>query len=310
MNTTQTTVLLANTLVIAVPLLLAGLGELITERSGVLNLGVEGMMLIGAVSGYAVTVISGNQWLGLLAAALAGMLMAALFGLLVLIMLANQVAAGLALSMLGVGLSAYAGQAYTAATINPTISAWPIPLLADIPVIGSALFRHTPVVYLALLAVAAVWWFLYRSRAGLVLRAVGESPDSAHALGYSVMRVRLCATLFGGAMAGVAGGYYSVVYLRLWQEQMTVGLGWIALGLVVFAAWRPLRLLFGALLFGALMALQFQLQSVSALNIPAPLLAALPYFAVVVVLVMISRDPQMMRKNAPASLGKAFFPGG
>jgi len=306
MNTTQTTVLLANTLVIAVPLLLAGLGELITERSGVLNLGVEGMMLIGAVSGYAVTVISGNQWLGLLAAALAGMLMAALFGLLVLIMLANQVAAGLALSMLG----AYAGQAYTAATINPTISAWPIPLLADIPVIGSALFRHTPVVYLALLAVAAVWWFLYRSRAGLVLRAVGESPDSAHALGYSVMRVRFCATLFGGAMAGVAGGYYSVVYLRLWQEQMTVGLGWIALGLVVFAAWRPLRLLFGALLFGALMALQFQLQSVSALNIPAPLLAALPYFAVVVVLVMISRDPQMMRKNAPASLGKAFFPGG
>jgi len=309
MNSTQAIVLLSNTLVIAVPLLLAGLGELVSERSGVLNLGVEGMMLIGAVTGYAITVVSGHQWLGLLAAGMAGMLMAALFGLLVLVMLANQVAVGLALSMLGIGLSAYVGQPFTAATIQQTISPWSIPLLVDIPVLGPALFHQTPLVYLALLTVPAIWWFLTRTRAGLVLRAVGESPDSAHALGYSVVRVRFGATLFGGIMAGLAGGYYSVVYLHLWQEQMTVGLGWIALGLVVFATWRPGRLLLGALLFGALMALQFQLQNSPVLSIPTPLLASLPYLATVVVLVVISRDPQLMRKNTPASLGKPFFPG-
>ncbi|MCA1325615.1 ABC transporter permease [Herbaspirillum sp. alder98] len=309
MDAMQLTVLLSNTLVIAVPLILAGLGELVTERSGVLNLGVEGMMLIGAVCGYAVTVVSGNQWLGLLAAAAAGAIIAGVYALLVLVLLANQVAAGLALSMLGVGLSAYGGIDYTGATIAHTISPWPIPFLADLPLLGAALFRHTPLVYLSWIAVAAVWWFIYRSRSGLVLRAVGESPDSAHSLGYSVRGVRAAAVVFGGAMAGLAGGYYAVVYLRLWQEQMTAGLGWIALGLVVFAAWRPWRLLAGALLFGCLMALQFQLQSTSLLAIPSSLLACLPYLATVVVLVMISRDPQMLRRNAPASLGKTFFPG-
>lgn len=308
MDLHQIELLLATAIVAAVPLLVAGLGELVTERSGVLNLGVEGMMLMGAVGGYIVTVLSGDQWCGLIAGAAVGALISMIFAFLALVMLASQVAAGLAMSLLGMGLSAYIGQSYTSATIKQTIAVWPIPVLSKLPVIGNALFNQTPVVYLAVALCLAVYYFLYKTRAGLILRATGESAEVAHAMGFPVLLVRFSAILFGGAMAGLAGAYYSVVYLRLWQEQMTGGLGWIALGLVVFSTWRPERLLAGSLIFGILMALQFRLQ-MTTLAIPTSLLAVLPYIATIAVMVLISRDKNVMKRNAPASLGKVFFPG-
>ena len=305
MDALQATALLSSALVAAVPLMQAGLGELVTEKSGVLNLGVEGMMLVGAVSGYAVAVHTGQPWLGLLAAGLAGTAMAAVFALLVLNLRANQVATGLALTLFGIGLSAYFGKPYTSATLPHAMPVWQVPLLSDLPVLGKAAFSHNPVVYLSVTLFAAVAWFLYRTRAGLKLRAIGENPQVAHALGFPVLAARWCATLFGGAMAGMAGAYHAVVYLRLWQEQMTSGLGWIALGLVVFATWRPWRLLLGALLFGSVMSLQFYAQT-AGVPIPVPFLAMLPYLATVTVLVLISRNPETIRQNAPASLGKTF----
>jgi general nucleoside transport system permease protein len=298
--------LASSTIVAAIPLMFAGIGELATEKSGVLNLGVEGMMLMGAVSGYAVTTISGSAWLGVAASALAGIAMALLFAFLVLTMMANQVATGLSLTLFGVGLSAYIGKPYTGSAVHATIHAQPIPGLSSIPVLGPALFSLTPLGYLAFAVFGVVSWFLYRTRAGLVLRSVGESPQVAHSVGFPVIGVRYGATLFGGAMAGLAGGYYSIVYLHLWQENLTSGRGWIALALVVFATWRPGRLLIGALLFGAVMGLQFYAQAIG-VPVPTQFLAMLPYVATVVVLVLISRNPNTIRLNAPASLGKPFF---
>jgi general nucleoside transport system permease protein len=309
MDLNQAGALASSAVTAAIPLMFAGLGELVTEKSGVLNLGVEGMMLMGAVSGYAATTVGGSPWLGLAAAIAAGMAMALLFAFLTLHMQANQIATGLSLTLFGIGLSAYLGKPYTSASVPVTIDPWPIPGLAHVPVLGPSLFDLTPVDYLAFAMFALVSWLLYRTRAGLVLRSVGESPQVAHALGFPVQGVRYGATLFGGAMAGLAGGYYSIVQLHMWQEQITAGRGWIALALVVFATWRPWRLLFGALLFGAVTGLQFAAQS-SGVPVPTQFLAALPYLATIVVLVLISRDVNTIRLNAPASLGKAFFPGG
>jgi len=308
MDASHATALLSSAVVASVPLMQAGLGELVTEKSGVLNLGLEGMMLVGAVSGYAVTVHTGQPWLGLLAAIVAGAAMAALFAFLTLSMRANQVATDLALALFGIGFSAYFGKPYTSATISGAITSWPAPGLCELPIVGTALFNNTPIAYLSVALFFGVSWFLYRTRAGLVLRSVGESPEVAHSLGFPVQTVRYGATLFGGALAGLAGGYYSVVYLHLWQEQMTAGLGWIALGLVVFATWRPWRLLVGALLFGTVTALQFYAQTID-VPIPVPFLAMLPYVATVVVLVAISRNPLTIKLNAPGSLGKTFFGG-
>ncbi|PMS34853.1 nucleoside ABC transporter membrane protein [Trinickia symbiotica] len=306
MNIEQLSALASSAVVAAIPLMFAGLGELVTEKSGVLNLGVEGMMLMGAVSGYAVTVATGSPWLGIAAAVAAGIAMALLFGFLTLTMLANQVATGLSLTIFGIGLSAYVGKPYTSASVGTTIGAWAIPGLSRIPVLGPALFTLTPLGYLACLMFGIVGWFLYRTRAGLVLRSVGESPEVAHAVGFSVVGVRYGATLFGGGMAGLAGGYYSVAYLQLWQEQLTSGRGWIALALVVFATWRPGRLLLGALLFGAVTGLQFYAQG-AGVPVPTQFLAMLPYLATIVVLAAISRNPNAIKLNAPASLGKPFF---
>ncbi|PTB19171.1 ABC transporter permease [Trinickia symbiotica] len=306
MNIEQLSALASSAVVAAIPLMFAGLGELVTEKSGVLNLGVEGMMLMGAVSGYAVTVATGSPWLGIAAAVAAGTAMALLFGFLTLTMLANQVATGLSLTIFGIGLSAYVGKPYTSASVGATIGAWAIPGLSRIPVLGPALFTLTPLGYLAFLMFGVVGWFLYRTRAGLVLRSVGESPEVAHAVGFSVVGVRYGATLFGGGMAGLAGGYYSVAYLQLWQEQLTSGRGWIALALVVFATWRPGRLLLGALLFGAVTGLQFYAQG-AGVPVPTQFLAMLPYLATIVVLAAISRNPNVIKLNAPASLGKPFF---
>lgn len=306
MDIQQASSLTSSAVTAAIPLMFAGIGELVTEKSGVLNLGVEGMMLMGAVSGYATTTVTGSPWLGLVAAIAAGMAMALLFGFLTLTMLANQVATGLSLTIFGVGLSAYVGKPYTSAANPATIAAWPIPGFSHLPVVGPALFNNTPIDYLAFLMFVIVGWFLYRTRAGLVLRSVGESPQVAHSVGFPVIGVRYGATLFGGAMAGLAGGYYSVVQLHLWQEQVTAGRGWIALALVVFATWRPGRLLIGALLFGAVTGLQFYAQAIG-VPVPTPFLAMLPYVATIAVLVLISRNPNTIRLNAPASLGKPFF---
>ena len=309
MDIQQASALTSSAVVAAIPLMFAGVGELVTEKSGVLNLGVEGMMLMGAVTGYAVTAVTGNPWLGVLAAIGAGIAMSLLFAFLVLSMLANQVATGLSLTIFGIGLSAYVGKPYTSAAVRESIGTWVIPGLSKIPVLGPALFSLTPLDYLAFIMFGVVGWFLYRTRAGLVLRSVGESPQVAHSVGFPVIGVRYGATLFGGAMAGLAGGYYSIVNLHLWQEQLTSGRGWIALALVVFATWRPGRLLIGALVFGAVTGLQFYAQAIG-VPVPTQFLAMLPYVATVVVLVLISRNPNTIRLNAPASLGKPFFAAG
>lgn len=284
----------------------AALGELITEKSGVLNLGVEGMMLVGAVAAFAGASASGNLWLGVVAGILAGAAMALLFSILTLTLMANQVACGLALSIFGVGFSAYAGKGYVNVVL-PTQPVWSIPILSNIPIVGRILFAQLPLVYVSWLLFGAIWVFLYRSRSGLKLRAIGESPSSAHALGYPVVRIRYFATLFGGAMSGLGGAFLAVMYTPMWVEGMTAGRGWIALALVVFGTWRPGRILLGAYLFGGITVAQLYAQG-QGVAIPSQLLSMLPYLATVVVLVVISSDAVRIRMNTPASLGQAFRP--
>jgi general nucleoside transport system permease protein len=299
--------LIAATLNAGTVLALAGLGLLINERSGIVNLGAEGVMLVAAIAGFATAVHTGNDWLAFGAGALAGMVLAAAFGALVIWLNTNQYACGLALSLFGAGFSAFVGTGYVQAKIGER-TPWQVPGLADLPFFGPALFRQHPMVYLAIALTAAIAWFLYRSRAGLVLRAVGESPESAHALGYPVRRIRMLAVVTGGALCGVAGAYLSVVYTPLWVEGMVAGKGWIALALTTFATWRPTRVLLGAYLFGGVTMLQFQLQG-EGIDVPSQFLSMLPYVATVVVLVLISRNAAWIRANMPASIGKPFFPG-
>ena len=288
------------------PLLLAATGELIAERAGVLNLGVEGMMLVGAIAAFAVASSSGSGLMGILAGMLAGIAMALVFAVLTLSMMANQVASGLALTIFGVGLSALVGAGFVGYALEP-LPPLAIPGLSTIPVIGPILFGQDLLVYLSFAILAAVAWFLAKSRPGLVLKAVGESHESAHALGYHVIRIRYLATLFGGAMAGLGGAYLSLSYTPMWVENMTAGRGWIALALVVFSTWRPGRLLFGAYLFGAITILQLHAQG-AGIEVPSQFMSMLPYLATIVVLVLISRDRTKIRLNAPACLGKAFRP--
>jgi simple sugar transport system permease protein len=299
--------LLAATLNAGTVLALASLGLLINEKAGVLNLGAEGMMLCAAIAGFAMVVHTGSDSLGLLAGMGAGALLAAIFGLLVIWLGTNQYATGLALSLFGTGFSAFAGIQYVQEKLPERVQ-FEIPGLADIPLLGPALFRHHPMVYLAMLLCGALIWFLYRSRTGLVLRAVGESPESAHALGYPVRRIRLAAVVAGGALCGLSGAYISVVYTPLWVEGMVAGKGWIALALTTFATWRPARVLLGAYLFGGVTMLQFHLQG-AGVDVPSQMLTALPYLATIVVLALISRNPTWIRVNMPASLGKPFHPG-
>jgi simple sugar transport system permease protein len=300
--------LLVATLRAATPLLLAGFGELVAERSGVLNLGVEGMMLVGAAAGFIATASTGNPLLGLAVAAVAGALMALLFGFLTLTLRANQVACGLALTIFGVGLSALIGLPYQGTPITGLATViWPD--LDSASPMAQQFMLLDPVVWLALATPALVWAFLYRTRRGLVVRAVGESHDVAHALGYSVLRVRYAAVTFGGAMAGLAGAYLSLVYTPMWTENMVAGRGWIALALVVFSAWKPAWLALGAVLFGFVTIAQFHAGAFG-LDVSPHLLSMLPYLATVVVLVLISRDATRLKLNAPAALGKPFSAAG
>ena len=299
--------LIAATLNAGTVLAIAGLGLLVNERAGIVNLGAEGLMLVAAIAGFATAVQTGNDWLAFGAGALAGGVLAAAFGVLVIWLNTNQYATGLALSLFGAGFSAFAGIRYTQEKLTERPH-FEIPGLADIPFLGPALFRQHPMVYIAIALTLLLTWFLYRSRAGLVLRSVGESPESAHALGYPVRRIRLFAVVVGGALCGVAGAYISVIYTPLWVEGMVAGKGWIALALTTFATWRPMRVLLGAYLFGGVTMLQFHLQS-QGVQVPSQMLSMLPYLATIVVLVLISRNATWIRVNMPASLGKPFFPG-
>ncbi|MGB3875650.1 MAG: ABC transporter permease [Shinella zoogloeoides] len=290
----------------ATPLVLASIGELVTERTGVLNLGVEGMMVMGAAIAFAATQVTGSPYIGILAGIAGGALFSLLFGFLTLTLVANQVATGLALTILGLGVSGQIGEPYvgmSGAKLEPIA----IPLLADIPFIGPLLFRQDIIFYLSIAIVIGVNWFLFKSRAGLKVRAIGDNHASAHALGIHVIRTRYLAVMFGGACAGLAGAQLSLVYTPQWVENMSAGRGWIALALVVFASWRPWRVLLGGYLFGAVSISQLHAQAFG-IGIPSQFLSALPYAATVIVLILISHNRRMTLINTPASLGKPFVP--
>jgi general nucleoside transport system permease protein len=298
----------AGTIIAATPLIFAALGELVVEKSGVLNLGIEGMMLMGAAFAFWAVVAGLPIPVAVIAGALAGAAASLLFGVLALTFLTNQYAAGLALAIFGSGVSAFLGRGFGSAPIAG-IRRIDIPLLSDLPLIGPMFFRFDPMVYLAIVLFFAISWFLYRTKSGLVLRTIGESPETAHAIGYPVIRIRYLAVLFGGLMAGLAGAYLSVAYTPLWVENMTAGKGWIALALVVFATWRPLRVLLGAWLFGGMTILQLQGQALG-IALPSELLSALPYLATIVVLVVISQNRQQLALHFPTSLARPFRPAG
>jgi simple sugar transport system permease protein len=308
----------------ATPLVLAAIGELVTERSGVLNLGVEGMMIMGAVTGFAAAYMTGSPWLGVMAALTTGALFSLLFGFLALTLVTNQVATGLALTLLGLGLSGMIGEGFVGLP-GVKLDTIHIPVLSELPLIGRLIFGQDPLFYVSIALVVLVMWFLFRTRAGLTLRSVGDSHHSAHALGIRVIAIRYAAVMFGGACAGLAGGYLSLVYTPQWVENMSAGRGWIALALVVFASWRPLRVLVGAYLFGAISIAQIHIQAINlsdlaflpgplfwlaqaVKSIPAQFLSSLPYLATILVLVLISRDRRLTMMNTPASLGRSFVP--
>lgn len=296
--------LIISLMVAATPILLAAIGELIVEKSGVLNLGVEGMMIIGAICGFIAAVETGSPWIGFLAAMAGGAAIALIFAILTQYFLTNQVATGLALTMFGLGFAALLGHSY-AGIKPPKFGHLDIPVLSDIPVIGPLIFSHDYMIYISLVIVAAVWYFITRTRGGLVLRAIGENHDAAHALGYKVIRIRIMAIMFGGAMAGLGGAYLSLVRVPQWTEGMTAGAGWIALALVVFAAWKPWRIILGAYLFGGITVLQLNLQAAGA-NFPVAYLSMTPYLVTIIVLVILSADKKRASLNAPACLGRIF----
>lgn len=292
----------------ATPLVFAAVGEVVVEKAGVLNLGVEGMMIIGAIAAFATAVSTGSEVLAVAAGAGAGVLIAFIFGVLTVYLQSNQVATGLALTIFGLGLSALIGHSYVGKTFGG-LAKLDIPGLSDIPVLGPVLFGHDALVYLSVVSVAVVAWVLTRTRTGLLIRAVGENHDAAHSIGYSVTLIRMGAILFGGAMAGIGGAYLSVAYTPLWVENMTAGRGWIALALVVFASWKPWRAFFGAYLFGGITIIQLYAQGMG-VEVSAQFLSMLPYLATILVLVIISRDSARARLDAPACLGKNFHVSG
>ncbi|MCS5653029.1 MAG: ABC transporter permease [Candidatus Marinimicrobia bacterium] len=289
----------------SVPLIFAAIGELVVERSGVLNLGVEGMMIVGALLCFVVQFHTGNSYLAVLAALFGGMAIASIFAFLTQFLLTNQVATGLALTLFGLGFSAFVGRAYTEETIQ-LITTSNIPLLSDIPLVGPLLFSYNPLVYLAFFMVYLVWWFLFKTKQGLILRAIGDNHDAAHAIGHNVIRYRLLAILFGGAMAGIGGAFLSLVQVPIWGEDMTAGRGWIALGLVVFSSWKPFRVILGALLFGGITILQLHAQGFD-IRISAQYLSMLPYLATILILVSLRMGAKnKTNRTMPNCLGRIF----
>ena len=291
----------------SVPIMLAATGELVVERSGVLNLGVEGMMLMGAVIASITVITTGSLFLAVIFGALSGLLTSIVFGFFALVLATNQVATGLALTIFGTGLSGLIGAEYVGKAIQ-RLEAFNIPILSNIPYLGPILFSHNILVYFSFIIVFIVSWFLLKTKSGLVLRAVGNNHDSAHALGYSVVFIRFCSVMFGGLMAGLGGAFLPLVLTPHWAEGMTAGKGWIALALVVFASWRPLRIPIGALLFSGITVMQLVGQA-RGWAMPSQFLSMLPYLATIAVLVIISRNKEFSIINAPASLGKLFIAG-
>jgi simple sugar transport system permease protein len=299
--------LIASAIASGTPLALAALGLIVNERAGIVNLGAEGLMLVAAVAGFAAAVTTHHAWLGLLAGALAAAVVAALFGVMVIWLNTNQYASGLAVSLFGAGFSAFVGMSYTQESLGAHAPS-AFPGLSRLPFVGPALFTQHPLAYLAVLLALAQGWFFFRSKPGLVLRAIGESPEAAQALGYPVRRLRLLAVVVGGTLVGLGGAFVSIVATPLWVEGMIAGKGWIALALTTFATWRPARALGGAYLFGGVTMLQLHLQG-RGVSLPVELLSALPYLSTIFVLVLISRNPRWIAANMPASLGKPFYPG-
>ena len=300
------TAIILTVITASTPLLLAATGELVVERSGVLNLGVEGMMAMGAVGGFVAAKVTGSTFLGVLSAATCGVLLAVPFAFLVINLAANQVATGLSLTLLGLGAAAMIGESFLGLP-GLRLPKLDIPVLSDLPFVGPIVLAQDGLVYFSLFLLPVVTWFLFRSRAGLALRAVGENHDSATNLGINVFRIRWLAVLFGGACAGLGGGYLSLAYTPQWTENMVAGRGWIALALVVFATWIPLRVAAGAYLFGAVTILGFHAQA-AGVPVAAQLISSLPYLATIFVLVLISQNRAKLRANTPAGLGKPFVP--
>lgn len=296
--------IIGGTLAAAVPLLLAAMGELVAEKSGMLNLGVEGMMAVGAATGFVVVATTGSHLLGFAAGGIAAMLLSAVFAGLTLPLSANQVASGLAIGILGLGASSAIGKAYEGTTVSP-LAKLDLGPLSDLPIIGPSVFQQDFMVYLAVILVFVVWYVLARTKLGLIIRALGESPQSAHMLGYPVMLIRAACVLFGGFMAGIGGAYLSTAYTPLWAEGMVAGRGWIVVALIVFGSWMMPRIAFGAYLFGAISLMELSVQALG-LNIPSQLLSASPYIATIIILALISRDPIKIRLNSPISLGQTF----
>ena len=291
----------------SIPILYAATGELVVEKSGILNLGVEGMMLMGAVIASITVIVTGNPYLAIITGALSGVITSFIFGFFTLILATNQVATGLALTIFGTGLSGLIGAEYVGKAIS-RLDPVRVPFLNEIPVLGYILFTHNILVYFGFIMVFIVGWFLYKTKSGLILRAIGNNPESAHALGYSVISIRFLSVMFGGFMAGLGGSFLPLVLTPHWAEGMTAGKGWIALALVVFASWRPLRIPVGALLFSGITVMQLVGQA-RGWSMPSQFLSMLPYLATIVVLVLISRNKEFSIINAPASLGKIFITG-
>ena len=292
-------------MVASAPLIFAAIGALLVERSGVLNLGVEGMMIVGALLGFVVISHTNNAYLAVLAALMAGMVIASIFAFLTQFLLTNQVATGLALTLFGLGFAAFAGREYTEVTID-LIGPIYIPILSEIPYIGPSLFSLNPLIYLAFFMVYIVWWFLFKTKQGLILRAIGDNHDAAHAIGHNVVLYRFIAILFGGAMAGLGGAFLSLVQVPIWGEGMTAGRGWIAIGLVVFASWQPFRVILGAVLFGGITVLQLHAQGFD-IRISAQYLSMLPYLATIVILVSLRmRLKNKTNRTVPNCLGRIF----
>ena len=292
-------------MIASAPLIFAAIGALLVERSGVLNLGVEGMMIVGALIGFVVISHTNNAYLAVLAALVAGMVIASIFAFLTQFLLTNQVATGLALTLFGLGFAAFAGREYTEVTID-LIGPIYIPILSEIPYVGPSLFSLNPLIYLAFFMVYIVWWFLFKTKQGLILRAIGDNHDAAHAIGHNVVLYRFIAILFGGAMAGLGGAFLSLVQVPIWGEGMTAGRGWIAIGLVVFASWQPFRVILGAVLFGGITVLQLHAQGFD-IRISAQYLSMLPYLATIVILVSLRmRLKNKTNRTVPNCLGRIF----
>lgn len=298
--------IISGTLAASTPLIYAAMGELVCEKSGMLNLGIEGMMATGAAAGFVLVATTGSHSVGFFGGMICAMGLSLIYAILTVLLNANQVASGLATGILGLGVSSAIGKKYEGTTVTP-LADLPLGPLADIPVLGESIFQLDAMVYLSILLVVAVWYVINQTKLGLLIRAIGEAPEYAHSQGLPVRLVRMCCVAFGGAMAGIGGAYLSTAYTPLWAEGMIAGRGWIVVALTVFGTWVVPRVAFGAYLFGVISLLELSIQAFG-VNLPSQILSALPYVITILMLAAISRNVTFIRMNSPASLGQSFSP--